>query len=65
MENFPQRIFWELLPFPTFDGGRGGAAEFGEFLPEHGPQLLVQLGVVEEGGQVPVWDGTGISRGWE
>lgn len=41
-------------PLPTFDGWRGRTAELGEFLPQHGAQLFVQLGVVEERGQVSV-----------
>lgn len=44
-------------PLPTFDGGRGRTAELREFLPQHGSQLLVQLGVVEERGQVAVLGG--------
>lgn len=41
-------------PLITFNGGRGGAAELRELLPQHGSELLVQLGVVKERGQVAV-----------
>lgn len=38
----------------TFNGGRGGAAELWELLPQHGSELLVQLGVVKQRSQVAV-----------